>query len=91
MVPLEAVKGMDTPRLVERMLGKSPVFTMVKFELRPALLARRRMLIRSPLPDFGVVLVKGLTARQPVTDALAEHIEASFRMEASGDRARAAE
>jgi hypothetical protein len=44
-----------------------------------------------PLPDFGVVLVKGLTARQPVTDALAEHIEASFRMEASGDRARAAE
>ena len=40
-----------------------------------------------PLPDFGVVLVKGLASRQPVTDALAEHIEASFRLEASGELA----
>jgi DNA-binding transcriptional LysR family regulator len=34
-----------------------------------------------PLPDFGIVMLKGRTAAQPVTDALAEHIEARFRMD----------
>jgi len=43
------------------------------------------------LPEFAIVMVKGIGARQPVTDALATHIEASFRMEASGDMALAAE
>jgi hypothetical protein len=33
------------------------------------------------LPDFGILLLKGRTARQPVTDALASHIEASFRQD----------
>ncbi len=33
------------------------------------------------LPDFGILLVKGPTARQPVTDALAAQIEASFRQD----------
>ena len=31
------------------------------------------------LPEFGILMLKGRTAAQPVTDALAEHIEASFR------------
>jgi len=33
------------------------------------------------LPDFGILLLKGRTARQPVTDALAAQIEASFRQD----------
>jgi DNA-binding transcriptional LysR family regulator len=33
------------------------------------------------LPDFGILMLKGRTARQPVTDALADHIEASFRQD----------
>jgi DNA-binding transcriptional LysR family regulator len=33
------------------------------------------------LPDFGILLLKGPTARQPVTDALAAHIEESFRLD----------
>ena len=37
-----------------------------------------------PLPEFGIMLVKGANARQPVTDALAEHIEDSFRHDAQG-------
>ena len=40
-----------------------------------------------PLPDFGIMLVKGANARQPVTDALAEHIEESFRRDANGSGA----
>ena len=34
------------------------------------------------LPDFGIVLLKGLRPRQPVTEALASHIEQSFRADA---------
>lgn len=33
------------------------------------------------LPDFGIVMLKGRSPAQPVTDALAEHIEARFRMD----------
>jgi DNA-binding transcriptional LysR family regulator len=33
------------------------------------------------LPDFSILLLKGKDATQPVTDALAEHIEDSFRLE----------
>jgi DNA-binding transcriptional LysR family regulator len=33
------------------------------------------------LPNFGIRLLKGPTARQPVTDALARHIEDSFRQD----------
>ena len=43
------------------------------------------------LPDFSIVLVKGATARQPVTDALATHIDDRFRMDPGGDMAVAAE
>lgn len=32
-----------------------------------------------PLPDFGIVLLKGRRPRQPMTDALAVEIEAGFR------------
>ena len=32
-----------------------------------------------PLPEFGILLLKGRTAQQPMTDALAAHIEESFR------------
>jgi DNA-binding transcriptional LysR family regulator len=38
------------------------------------------------LPQFGILLLKGRTARQPITDALAAHIEESFRL---GESARA--
>ena len=31
------------------------------------------------LPDFGIFMLRGSDARQPVTDALAEYIEATFR------------
>jgi len=41
------------------------------------------------LPQFGIVLLKGATARQPVTDALAAHIEDSFRLDAGDDLVRA--
>ncbi len=34
-----------------------------------------------PLPEFGITLVKAEDARQPITDALAEHIERSFENE----------
>lgn len=34
-----------------------------------------------PLPDFGITLAKAEDARQPITDALAEHIERSFENE----------
>ncbi len=33
------------------------------------------------LPDFGIVMLKGRSPAQPVTDALAEHIEERFRMD----------
>ena len=33
------------------------------------------------LPDFGIVLLKGRAPTQPVTDALADHIEARFRLD----------
>jgi DNA-binding transcriptional LysR family regulator len=35
------------------------------------------------LPDFGILLLKGKRPHQPVTDALAAHIEASFTIDAS--------
>jgi hypothetical protein len=31
-----------------------------------------------PLPDFGILLLKGRQPQQPVTDALADHIAAAF-------------
>ncbi len=39
------------------------------------------------LPDYGIVLVKGRHARQPITDALATHIEESSRLDARQGRA----
>lgn len=36
-----------------------------------------------PLPDFGILMLKGRSAVQPVTDALATHIEASYRIDAN--------
>ncbi len=39
------------------------------------------------LPDYGIVLLKGRHARQPVTDALASHIEESCRLDARQGRA----
>ena len=35
------------------------------------------------LPEFGILLLKAPEARQPVTDALAAHIEETFRLEAA--------
>ncbi len=35
------------------------------------------------LPAFGILLLRGPEARQPVTDALAEHIAATFRTEST--------
>ena len=34
-----------------------------------------------PLPNFGILMLKARTPSQPVTDALAEHIEASFAVD----------
>jgi molybdate transport repressor ModE-like protein len=34
-----------------------------------------------PLPDFGILLLKGRGARQPVTDTLAAHITEAFQQE----------
>jgi DNA-binding transcriptional LysR family regulator len=34
-----------------------------------------------PLPDFGILLLKGRSARQPVTDTLATHITETFQQE----------
>ncbi|MGE0225538.1 MAG: LysR substrate-binding domain-containing protein [Acetobacteraceae bacterium] len=34
-----------------------------------------------PLPEFGILMLKGRAPTQPVTDALAEHIEASFALD----------
>jgi hypothetical protein len=31
------------------------------------------------LPDFGIMLLKAQNASQPVTDALASHIDANFQ------------
>ena len=39
------------------------------------------------LPEFGIILVKARLARQPVTDALAAHIEESWRLDAPQVRA----
>ncbi|HEX5327531.1 MAG TPA: hypothetical protein VFW75_12740, partial [Acetobacteraceae bacterium] len=39
------------------------------------------------LPDYGIILVKGRLARQPITDALATHIEANACLEAMQGRA----
>jgi hypothetical protein len=33
------------------------------------------------LPDFGILMLKGRGAAQPVTDALARHIEDRFRLD----------
>jgi DNA-binding transcriptional LysR family regulator len=38
-----------------------------------------------PLPDFGIAMLKGVRPNQPVTDALAAHIEDSFRVEEGGE------
>lgn len=35
------------------------------------------------LPEFGILMLKGPEARQPVTDALAAYIEETFRLEAA--------
>ena len=44
-----------------------------------------------PLPDFGILLMKGRTPSQPVTDVLATHIAEHFRQESHRqDRPRAA-
>ena len=43
-----------------------------------------------PLPDFGILLLKGPEARQPVTDALASYIADTFRSEAATGSAMAA-
>ncbi len=44
-----------------------------------------------PLPDFGILLMKGRNASQPVTDVLATHIAEHFRQESlRQDRPRAA-
>ena len=34
-----------------------------------------------PLPDFGILMLKGREAAQPVTDALAEQIQERFRLD----------
>lgn len=39
------------------------------------------------LPDYGILLVKSRQARQPITDALAAHIEESCRLDARQARA----
>lgn len=39
------------------------------------------------LPDYGIILIKSRQARQPVTDALASHIEESSRLDAKLGRA----
>ena len=36
-----------------------------------------------PLPDFGILLLKGRDATQPITDTLATHITEAFRHEAT--------
>lgn len=40
-----------------------------------------------PLPDYGIVMVTARHARQPVTDALAAHIEESCRLDMRPSRA----
>jgi DNA-binding transcriptional LysR family regulator len=40
-----------------------------------------------PLPDYGIVMIKGRHARQPVTDALAAHIEESCWLDTRQGRA----
>ena len=40
--------------------------------------------------NFGIVMLKSTRPHQPVTDALAAHIEDSFRVEAGVDRQIAA-
>ena len=42
-----------------------------------------------PLPEFGILMLKGRNLVQPVTDALAEHIEASFQLDRSRPMAAA--
>jgi hypothetical protein len=32
-----------------------------------------------PLPDFGILMLRAANAAQPVTDALAAHIDENFR------------
>ena len=36
-----------------------------------------------PLPEFGILMLKAPSSSQPVTDALAAHIEESHRIDAS--------
>jgi DNA-binding transcriptional LysR family regulator len=36
-----------------------------------------------PLPEFGILLLRGADARQPVTDALAQYITDTFRADAA--------
>lgn len=42
------------------------------------------------LPEFGILMLKGRNAHQPVTDALATHIEDNFRMDTASNRMAAA-
>lgn len=39
------------------------------------------------LPEFGIVMLKGRNAAQPVTDALASHIQEHFRLDFAGRQA----
>jgi hypothetical protein len=39
------------------------------------------------LPGFGILMLKGRSAAQPVTDALAEHIQDRFKMDFSSKAA----
>ncbi|MBC7801577.1 MAG: LysR family transcriptional regulator [Gemmatimonadaceae bacterium] len=43
-----------------------------------------------PLPEFGILMLRGGDARQPVTDALGAYIADTFRSEAGADRSNAA-
>ncbi len=43
-----------------------------------------------PLPEFGILLLKGANPAQPVTDALASYIAATFESEAQADSRAAA-
>jgi len=36
-----------------------------------------------PLPEFGILMLLGAEARQPVTDVLAEYITETFRGDAT--------
>ena len=43
-----------------------------------------------PLPEFGILMLRGADARQPVTDALAAYIADTFATESRGELTTAA-